>query len=111
VRDFVALAKALSDPTRVRILRMLQAGELCVCYLTAGLSLSQSSTSKHLAVLRNAGLVADRRDGQWVYYRLETEAINAYNLAFLDLVRNAPLGDIPAPTEAVCCRAVQEQRP
>jgi DNA-binding transcriptional ArsR family regulator len=85
----------------------LRAGELCVCHITAGLGLSQSATSKHLAVLRGAGLVADRRDGQWVYYRLETEPVNAHNLAFLELLKSAPLEDTQAPMAAACCPPTQ----
>lgn len=110
MRDFVAAARAISDPTRVRILLMLREGELCVCHITAGLGMSQSATSKHLAVLRGAGLVADRREGQWVYYRLETEPVNAHNLAFLELLSAAPLEDVPALVETTCCLFAQEEQ-
>jgi ArsR family transcriptional regulator len=64
------LFKALSDETRLRILALLEAGELCVCDLMAVLELPQSTVSRHLATLRNAGLVEDRRQGIWMYYRL-----------------------------------------
>jgi len=64
------LFKALSDETRLRILALLQGGELCVCDLMAVLELPQSTVSRHLATLRNAGLVEDRRQGVWMYYRL-----------------------------------------
>lgn len=65
------LFSALSDTTRLRCLAlMLRAGELCVCDLTAILELSQPKVSRHLAYLRARGLVADRRVGQWIYYRL-----------------------------------------
>jgi len=64
------LFKALSDETRLRILSLLTAGELCVCDLMAVLDLPQSTVSRHLAYLRNAGLVEDRRQGVWMYYRL-----------------------------------------
>ena len=63
------LFKALSDETRLRILALLSAGELCVCDLVAILALPQSTVSRHLAYLRNAGLVADRRQGVWMYYQ------------------------------------------
>jgi ArsR family transcriptional regulator len=66
-----ALFQALSDPTRLRIAALLLlADELCVCDLTAVLSLSQPKISRHLAYLREAGLVSDRRAGVWVHYRL-----------------------------------------
>jgi len=64
------LFKALSDETRLRILSLLTAGELCVCDLMEVLQLPQSTVSRHLAYLRNTGLVDDRRQGVWMYYRL-----------------------------------------
>jgi ArsR family transcriptional regulator len=64
--------KALSDETRLRILALLSNGEMCVCDLMAILELPQSTVSRHLAYLRNAGWVEDRRQGVWMYYRLST---------------------------------------
>lgn len=64
------LFKALSDETRLRILSLLAGGELCVCDLMTILDLPQSTVSRHLATLRNAELVEDRRQGVWMYYRL-----------------------------------------
>lgn len=66
--------RALSDGTRLRCLMLLQRqGELCVCELTQALSLSQPKISRHLAALREAGVVLDRRAGQWVNYRIHPE--------------------------------------
>lgn len=65
-----ALFKALSDPTRLRILHLLSRGELCVCDLMAVLDITQSKTSRHLIYLKHAGLVKDRKEGQWSYYSL-----------------------------------------
>lgn len=65
--------KALSDETRLRILALLTHGELCVCDLMAVLQLPQSTVSRHLAYLRNTDLIADRREGIWMYYRLEDQ--------------------------------------
>ena len=62
--------KALADETRLRILALLLEGELCVCEIIAALELPQSTTSRHLAYLRNSGWVKDRRQGVWMYYRL-----------------------------------------
>ena len=67
------LFKALSDETRLRILSLLTQGELCVCDLMATLDLPQSTVSRHLAYLRNTGLVEDRRQGVWMYYCLADE--------------------------------------
>jgi len=65
------LFNCLSDATRARIaLLVLREGELCVCELTCALDQSQPKISRHLAQLRNCGLLLDRRQGQWVYYRL-----------------------------------------
>jgi len=63
--------KALGDPVRLRLFHLLALkDELCVCHLTEALSLPQSTVSRHLGVLRNAGLVETRRDGKWMHYRL-----------------------------------------
>ncbi len=64
----------LSDETRLRsLLLMRQEGELCVCELTHALGVSQPKISRHLAGLRDAGVVLDRRSSQWVYYRLHPD--------------------------------------
>ncbi|HEY3933581.1 MAG TPA: metalloregulator ArsR/SmtB family transcription factor [Gemmatimonadales bacterium] len=64
------LFHALSDPTRLGILDRLRDGERCVCDLMDSLDAAQSRLSFHLKVLKDAGLVTDRRDGRWVYYTL-----------------------------------------
>ena len=75
VTNTARLFQALSDPTRVHIVEMLRHGERCVCDLTDSLDASQSRLSFHLKVLKDAGLVADRREGRWVYYELRQEAL------------------------------------
>ena len=62
--------KALADPTRIRILGLLAAGEICVCHIHESLRLSQPLVSRHLAYLRKAGFVESRKDGFWVHYRI-----------------------------------------
>lgn len=69
------LLKALTDETRLRILALLGQGELCVCDLVAVLQLPQSTVSRHLALLKNAGWVTDRRQGIWMYYCLADKGI------------------------------------
>lgn len=70
----VDLFRALGDETRLRCLALLAThGELCVCELTHALGVSQPKISRHLATLREAGLVDDRRLGLWVYYRLQPD--------------------------------------
>lgn len=70
VRPIARLFKALGDETRVRIVALLSHGELCVCHLQDALDLPQPNVSRQLASLRAAGIVEDRREGSWVYYRL-----------------------------------------
>lgn len=65
------LFHALSDETRLEIVRMLRHGERCVCELTDALDVAQSRLSFHLKTLKEAGIVCDRRDGRWVYYALD----------------------------------------
>jgi ArsR family transcriptional regulator, arsenate/arsenite/antimonite-responsive transcriptional repressor len=60
----------LGDETRMRIVALLSHGELCVCHLESALDLNQSTASRHLGILKAAGVVDSRRDGTWVYYRL-----------------------------------------
>jgi len=62
--------KALSDETRLRIIKLLEHGELCVCDIAAVLESSQPKISFHLSALREAGLITDRREGKWIHYRL-----------------------------------------
>jgi ArsR family transcriptional regulator len=69
------LFHALSDETRVAVLQLLGDGELCVCDLQAALDMAQSRLSFHLKVLKDAGLVRDRKDGRWSYYTLESDAL------------------------------------
>lgn len=67
--------KMLSDPTRLKILRLLLERELCVCHLVEVLGLPQPTVSQHLAKLRMMGLVAERKAAQWVYYRADRESV------------------------------------
>jgi ArsR family transcriptional regulator, arsenate/arsenite/antimonite-responsive transcriptional repressor len=70
----VELFHALSDETRLQIIELLRKGERCVCELTDSLDAAQSRLSFHLRVLRDAGIVRDRKDGRWVHYQLNMEA-------------------------------------
>ncbi len=74
VQQVAELFHALSDETRLEIVRRLGAGECCVCDLTDALDSAQSRLSFHLKVLKDAGIVSDRKQGRWVYYRLNPAA-------------------------------------
>jgi ArsR family transcriptional regulator len=70
MRDFIRVMKALSDPNRVKIIKMLQHKTMCVCEMQAALQVSQPAVSKHLKLLEDAGLVSSLKDGLWVNYHL-----------------------------------------
>lgn len=70
MRDAIRIFGALSDENRLRLLYALRHGELCVCQLIDLMGLSPSTVSKHLSILRDAGLLDSRKEGRWVYYRL-----------------------------------------
>jgi len=76
VNELVLNAKALADPTRVRILMALREQELCVCELCDVLDVTQSTLSTHLQIVRGAGLVSTRKAGKWMYYAMTPEAAN-----------------------------------
>src|SRR5438094_719274 len=72
-----AFLKLVADPNRLRILAVLVRGERCVCDIEAAVRLPQNLVSHHLSVLKREGLVRDRREGKWVYYRIEAQALGA----------------------------------
>ncbi|MFC1567401.1 metalloregulator ArsR/SmtB family transcription factor [Thermodesulfobacteriota bacterium] len=78
MKDFVKVMKALSDPNRVKIVKMLQYKKLCVCEIQVLLQVAQPSVSKHLKVLDNAGIVESFKDGLWVNYSLADGSISPY---------------------------------
>ena len=86
MRDYLLVTKALADESRVRILKLLEDGGLCVCQIMAVIGLSQSTISKHLAILKTAGLVEDRKDGIWVYYHICMDRISDFNQPLLKLI-------------------------
>jgi ArsR family transcriptional regulator len=70
MNDLVTIFKALSDETRLRIIKLLAQGELCVCDITAALDMVQPKVSFHLSALKEAGLIKDRKQGKWIHYSL-----------------------------------------
>jgi len=69
--DLVRLFAALADPTRLRLLNLMDGREVCVCYFVEILKLGQPKISRHLAYLRSAGIVSARREGKWMHYRIQ----------------------------------------
>jgi ArsR family transcriptional regulator len=78
MKDLVKVFKAVADPNRIRILKMLQQKKMCVCELAAVLGITQPSVSRHLSMMRDAGLVRDERNCQWIDYELCEEKVNKY---------------------------------
>ncbi len=70
MKELLSVFKALSDETRLRIVKLLENGELCVCHIVAAVDMSQPKVSFHLKTLKESGLVKDRREGKWMHYRL-----------------------------------------
>ena len=97
------LFHALSDETRLAILQMLQDGERCVCDLQTDLDAAQSRLSFHLKVLREAGLVTDRKDGRWSYYTIVPESLAAVHDLVVGMRPAMVGGHRPLPVNARCC--------
>ncbi len=71
MENVLVVLKALSDETRLRILKLLERGELCVCDIVAALGTAQPKVSFHLNALKDAGLISDRKEGRWIHYSLD----------------------------------------
>jgi ArsR family transcriptional regulator len=83
MKRFVKVMKALSDPNRVKIIKMLQQKMLCVCELQSGLKIAQPTVSKHLKILEESGLVGSTKDGLWVNYYLSEGKESPYAASLL----------------------------
>jgi ArsR family transcriptional regulator len=70
LKEKTKMFKALSDPNRLRVLKMLQTKPLCVCEIRAVLQLANSTVSKHLSILRDAGFIVEKKEGKWVNYNI-----------------------------------------
>jgi ArsR family transcriptional regulator len=90
--DLVTLFAALADPTRLRLLNLMDGREVCVCYFVEILKQGQPKISRHLAYLRKAGIVEARRDGKWMHYRIERPD-DARAVAILDATLQSLKGD------------------
>jgi ArsR family transcriptional regulator len=81
MQDLLNVFKALSEGTRLRIVKLLEHGELCVCDIVAALDMIQPKVSFHLAVLKDAGLLKDRKQGKWTHYSIaETDMFRRFLL-------------------------------
>lgn len=83
LKDKAKLFKALSDPNRLRILKMLQTKPLCVCEITEVLQLAISTVSKHLSILRDTGFIIETKEGKWVNYSINPHPSDSRITSFL----------------------------
>jgi ArsR family transcriptional regulator, arsenate/arsenite/antimonite-responsive transcriptional repressor len=117
MKDFVKVMKALADPNRVKIVKMLQHKSMCVCEMREALQVSQPSVSKNLKILENAGLVRSTKDGLWVNYYLADGSKSPYAATLLGNLRHwledqtevaELIGRLPSIRREEACR--NEQR-
>jgi len=83
MKQFIRVMKALSDPNRVRVLKLLEEDELCVCEIQSLLGLAQSTVSKHMKLLEDAGMVERKRQGTWIIYSLADGSESVYSETML----------------------------
>ena len=93
MKTFVKVMKALSDPNRVKLLKLLQKREMCVCEIRAALGIAQPTASKHLKILESAGLVGRKKEGLWVNYSLTDGSESPYAATLLGNLRHWLTGD------------------
>jgi len=112
VRHLMSIVKALADENRIRALLALRGGELCVCQIIELLGLAPSTVSKHMSILKQAGLVEATKRGRWVYYRIpgEDEALD-HALDFISLVRKSLSNDPVIRRDDLCLHTVLEIHP
>ena len=107
MREFVKVMKALSDPNRIRIIKMLQHKVMCVCEMQAALQIAQPSVSKHLKILEDAGMVTFHKDGIWVNYQLADGSASPYAASLLGNLRHwleddLEIAEIVAQLSSIC---------
>jgi ArsR family transcriptional regulator len=93
MRDFVKLCKALSDETRIRILKVLLQRECCVCEVMQALDISQSRASRNLGILEDADFIRSRRDGLWIVYSIDEQRMKSYTASLIELLRSSLVND------------------
>ena len=111
MKEFLHLTKALADENRVRLLLALRGGELCACQLTELLQLAPSTVSKHLFLLKHAGLLESRKEGRWIYFKLAGQGAPVAVREAIDWVKKS-LGRTPvAQADARRLKVILKQNP
>jgi len=91
MEDLIKATKALSDETRLRILKVLLERECCVCEVTQALDISQTRASRNLGILQDAGFLKARRDGLWIVYSVDWQTANRHAASLSKLLRDSPV--------------------
>jgi len=94
MKDFIKVMKALSDPNRVKIIKLLQNKTMCVCELQKTLDIAQSTVSKHLKILEEAGLISYKKDKLWIDYYIANQDANSWAFIILENMKNQLNNDI-----------------
>lgn len=110
MEPFLSMAAALSDPNRLRALMALERGELCVCRIVELLGLAPSTVSKHMALLKQAGLAKSRKQGRWIYFRL-TDDKNTAAARFIQLAQELLKTDATVRSDRNSLAAILRQSP
>jgi len=93
MQDLIKAMKALSDETRLRILKVLLERECCVCEIMQALDISQSRASRNLGILEDTGFLKARRDGTWIVYSVDWQAANRYAAPLAKLLKDSPISN------------------
>jgi ArsR family transcriptional regulator len=93
MEDLIKALKALSDETRLRIIKILLERECCVCEIMQALDISQSRASRNLGILQDAGFLKARRDGLWIIYSVDWQTANRHAISLARLLGKSPLSD------------------
>ncbi len=93
MKQHVKSFKALADPSRIRTLKMLEEGPLCVCEIAYVLGLAASTVSKHLSILKEADFIVDEKEGKWVNYRLNPDPEKPANCELLNMMQRTLTAD------------------
>jgi DNA-binding transcriptional ArsR family regulator len=104
----MAVAKAMADENRVRVMAFLGGGELCLCQIIEMLGLAPSTVSKHMAVLHQAGLIETRKEGRWIYYRLADGGASPCVRGTIEWVQTCLAKDVQIRKDAKRVRAVKK---
>ncbi len=108
MQHLIKALKALSDETRLRIMRVLLERECCVCEIMQALDISQSRASRNLGILQDAGFLKARREGLWIVYSIDWQTANRYATSLAKLVKDSPVSnEVLAKDKVRLSRAVR----